>query len=116
MGPNDPFEPGLASPDDMLLDPPETEWRPPQLPSGLPAVARIKGLGAGQLGFSIGVAFGLLTLLTGLRDSLMVLAFGLVGAALFLGVAALRQLLPDLRVAWAAVLESRGGQTPGAGG
>ncbi|RME22733.1 MAG: hypothetical protein D6798_15105 [Deltaproteobacteria bacterium] len=113
MGPNDPFEPGLPSPDEMLLDPPEDEWRGPASRGQPPRVSR--ALSTGQLGFAIGVGFGLLTLLTGLRDSLVVLAFGLAGAGILVGAESIRRILPELRSAWAAVMEERANRPPRAG-
>ncbi len=103
MGPQDPFARGVApdpSPDEL------DAWSPPAEPSA-PRVAS-----PAMLGFGIGVAFGLLALLTSLPQSLAVLAFGGLGALVGVGVHSLRQLSPDLSAAWAALVRSNDGGLP----
>lgn len=90
MGPNDPF----ASPE--LQDEGPTRREPG-------AVARSPSSPV-VLGFGVGVAFGLLALLTSVPQALAVLAFGALGALVGLAIGSLRHLSLDFREAWRALV------------
>jgi len=94
MGPNDPFGGGA----------PLRDARPAVPESVYRDAAEAAPGGAVRVGFGVGVATGLLALLTSFPDALAVLGLGVLGAAVAAGFQNLTPLRSNLQAALQALL------------